>query len=141
MTVVIDTNVVLGMFHPGHRARPIFSAWFDGRLHWAISTEILLEYEEIVGEHSGSGRVRKMFALMEVVSQQHGNVLHIAPAFRFRLIAADADDDKFADCAIAADADCIITDDRHFDALKNSGHKPQPVTPEEFIRRHLGGAK
>ena len=45
MIVVIDTNVVLGMFTAGHRTRPIFSAWFDGRLRWALSTEILLEYE------------------------------------------------------------------------------------------------
>ncbi|MEO7319502.1 MAG: putative toxin-antitoxin system toxin component, PIN family [Chthoniobacteraceae bacterium] len=139
MTVVIDTNVVLGMFNPGHRTRPIFSAWLDGHLQWAVSTEILLEYEEIVGEHSGSVRVRKTFELMEIVSQQYGNVLHISPSFRFRLIAADADDDKFADCAIAADADCIISGDHHFDVLLGSGYKPQPIAPEEFIRRHLGG--
>jgi len=107
---------------------------------WAVSTGILLEYEEIVAERSGSDRVRKMFELMEVVGQQLGNLRRIAPSFRFRLITADADDDKFADCAIAAEADWIITEDRHFDALTGSGHKPQPIAPEEFIRRHLGGA-
>ena len=58
--------------------------------------------EEIVAKHSGTDRVRKMFELRELVSQQHGNVLHISPSLRFRLIAADADADKFADCAIAA---------------------------------------
>jgi len=140
VTVVIDTNVVLSMFTLGHRARPVFSAWLNGHLHWAVSTGILLEYEEIVAERSGVDRVQKMFELIEVVGQQHGNVLQIAPSFRFHLIVADPDDDKFADCAIAAGADWIITEDRHFDALKNSGHQPQPVTPEEFIRRHLGGA-
>ena len=76
---------------------------------------------------------------MEAVSQQHGNVLHVSPSFRFQLIPADPDDHKFADCAIAADADYIITEDRHFDTLIGSGYKPQPITPEEFIRRHLGG--
>ena len=140
MTVVIDTNVVLGMFNPRHHTRPIFWAWFEGHLQWATSTEILLEYEEIVAERSGTGRARKMFALMEVVSEQHRNVLHVSPSFRFRLISADRDDDKFADCAIAAEADWIITSDHHFDGLRDSGYKPQPITPEEFIRRHLGGA-
>lgn len=57
-------------------------------------------------------------------------------SFRFRLIAADADN-KFADCAIAAEADFIITEDRHFDALFGSGYKPQPISPGEFIRRFL----
>ncbi len=140
MTVVIDTNVVLGMFNPGHYTRPIFWAWLEGRLQWATSTEILLEYEEIVAERSGTGRARKMFSLMEVVSEQHRNVRHLSPSFRFHLITPDSDDDKFADCAIAAEADHIITSDHHFDVLISSGYKPQPITPEEFIRRHLGGA-
>ena len=33
----------------------------------------------------------------------------------------------------------IITNDRHFDVLKGSGYKPQPITPEDFIRTHLSG--
>ena len=45
--------------------------------------------------------------------------------FRFHLIIGDADDDKFADCAIAAEADFIITEDHHFDVMPGSGYKPQ----------------
>ena len=55
----------------------------------------------------------------------------------FNLITADPDDNKFADCAIAAEADFIITADQHFEVMRGSGYKPQPVTPEEFIRLHL----
>lgn len=44
--MVIDTNVVLSMFKRGHPHRPIFDAWAAGRLRSAMSTEILLEYEE-----------------------------------------------------------------------------------------------
>ena len=47
---------------------------------------------------------------------------------------------KFADCAIAAEADFIITADSDFNAMRGSGYKPQPITPEEFIRLHLSGA-
>ena len=74
---------------------------------------------------------------MNAVHALHGNVRNISPAFRFRLPHADPDDQKFTDCAIAAEADFVITSDRHFDALKGSGYKPQPITPEEFIQRHL----
>jgi len=61
----------------------------------------------------------------------------VSPSFHFLTIPADPDDDAFADCAIAADADYIITSDHHFDALKNSGFKPRAITPEDFIRRFL----
>jgi predicted nucleic acid-binding protein len=67
------------------------------------------------------------------------NVNRVSSSFRFHLITSDADDNKFADCAIAAEADFIITADQHFDVLRGSGYKPRPVTPEEFIRLHLGG--
>lgn len=37
---------------------------------------------------------------------------------RWRLITEDADDDKYADCAVAANADYLISDDRHFNVLE-----------------------
>ncbi|MCC5612945.1 hypothetical protein LC612_41225 [Nostoc sp. CHAB 5834] len=33
-------------------------------------------------------------------------------------VKADPDDDKFVDCAFAANAHCIITNDRHFKVLR-----------------------
>ena len=43
----------------------------------------------------------------------------------------------FCDCAIAAAADFVVTEDHQFAALKTAGYKPQPLTPGEFIRLHL----
>jgi len=34
------------------------------------------------------------------------------------LIESDHDDDKFVDCAFAANATYIVSDDKHFDVLK-----------------------
>ena len=104
---------------------------------WAISNEVLLEYEEIVQPRIGRLRWQQFVALLDAVETRRGNLLRISPHFRFRAIPADADDDKFADCAITADADYIITEDRHFDALIGAGYKPQPITPAEFIRLFL----
>ena len=39
--------------------------------------------------------------------------------FRFNLIQQDVDDNKFVDCAIAANASYIVSQDHHFDILKN----------------------
>ena len=64
-------------------------------------------------------------------------MLYAEPQFRFRTITTDPDDNKFVDCAIAVDADFILTSDRHFEALRSSGYKPKPIDPEEFIGKHL----
>lgn len=39
--------------------------------------------------------------------------------FSFCLITVDADDNKFVDCAIVANAHFIVTEDKHFNVLKN----------------------
>lgn len=46
------------------------------------------------------------------------NTLKLDPRFQFRLIAQDMDDNKFVDCAIVANAQYIVTEDRHFKVLK-----------------------
>ncbi len=41
----------------------------------------------------------------------------IDPQFHLDLIENDPDDNKFVDCAFAANASFIVSDDRHFDVL------------------------
>ena len=51
----------------------------------------------------------------------------------FGLITADVDDNKFVDCAVAADAEYIVTNDKHFDVLKNiPWPKLSIITIKEF---------
>ena len=140
MIVVMDTNTVLQAMARQNPLRPLMTAWFTCRLVWAVSTEILLEYEEIITRRSGRARWVAFAAMLEMTRELHPSRLPmISPAFRFHLITADADDNKFADCAIAAEADFILTEDHHFDAMRGSGYRPQPIAPGEFIRLHLGG--
>ncbi|MCX6856964.1 MAG: hypothetical protein NTV80_18895 [Verrucomicrobia bacterium] len=82
---------------------------------------------------------RRAPEFIELVDETRGVIRYLSPAYRFLTIPADADDDKFADCAIAAHADYVITEDRHFRSLAGAGYKPQPITPEAFITQHLGG--
>lgn len=74
---------------------------------------------------------------LEIMEQLYANIIRVEPQFQFNVIATDADDNKFADCAIAANADFIITDDQHFAVLTNAGYRPQPITPHEFVARFL----
>lgn len=47
------------------------------------------------------------------------NVIRKDPHYTSALIEADKDDNKFVDCAIAANAKCIVTEDKHFRVFKN----------------------
>ena len=135
MIVCIDTNALLPILSLSHRWGVILDAWIDGRFAWAMSTEILAEYEELVVSRMGATRWREFVRLLEVVDALQHNVVRISPSFRFQAIPGDPDDDKFADCAIVADADFIVTEDRHFDVLNNSAYTPRPLTPDEFLFR------
>jgi len=47
------------------------------------------------------------------------NVIFDEPYFKWNLIVPDADDNKFADLAIAGNADYVVTNDKHFNILKS----------------------
>ena len=137
MTACIDTNVVLGMFGRNGPWLPIRQALIDGRLIWAVTTEILLEYEEVAAREMGSTAAAQLIRFIDLLAQTRCNIRQISPTFRFQLITADPDDNKFTDCAIATGADYIITEDHHFAPLATAGYHPQPITPAEFISKHL----
>jgi putative PIN family toxin of toxin-antitoxin system len=137
MTVCVDTGVLLQIFGRRQPFYPIFRALLDGRFTLAVSTEILLEYQEVVTRLSGQERWRDIAALLDVLSQLHGNIRNTEPQFRFNVIAIDQDDNKFCDCAIAAEANFIITEDNHFEPLKVAGYKSKPIAPKEFIGKFL----
>ncbi len=137
MTVCLDTNVLIQMFGGRAQWRPLRDALFLGRLEWAISTSILMEYQEIVSERMGARRWQQVAAFVDFLAEVRGTVRHVEPSFQFRVIVHDADDNKFTDCAIAAQADFVITDDGHFAPLEDAGYRPKPISPVEFLRRHL----
>lgn len=132
MTVCVDTNALVQLFGTRQPHREILEALLQGRLRLAVSTAILLEYEETITRLSGAARWQQVEAFLSALQRLHGNILLVAPSFRFNAIAADPDDNKFADCAIAAQADYIVTEDHHFDSLANAGFRVKPIVPAQF---------
>src|ERR1700722_2641204 len=104
MIVCLDTNTVVQAMAQGHPYHPILDSWVAGRITWAISTEVLLEYEEVLTRMSSPARWRKLARLMDLAELTSGNVLRVTPSFRFNIIAADPDDNIFTDCAVGAGA-------------------------------------
>jgi predicted nucleic acid-binding protein len=80
-----------------------------------VSTEILEEYSEILERKTS---VRFADLALDVITN-NPYTLFVSPYYHFHLIAADPDDDKFVDCAIASNAKFIVTEDSHYDVLQH----------------------
>lgn len=82
---------------------------------WVISNEVLTEYEEKLAEFYSPQAANLVINILLTAS----NVILAEPFFKYGLIVQDPDDNKFADLAIAANVDFLVTNDRHFRVLKN----------------------
>lgn len=129
--VIIDTNCllqILGYKSPYHF---IFEKLLNEEFIICISTDILLEYEEIL-KQKASPLAANLF--LKVISRSK-NVIHKDPYFRLEIIKQDFDDNKFVDCAFACQCDYIVTDDKHFsDAATSSFPRFRVVGLDDFAK-------
>ena len=66
------------------------------------------------------------------VIENLSNIHFITKYYQFQLLK-DEDDDKFVDCAIAGNADFIVSHDRDFNVLKSIDFpKVKEIKAEEF---------
>jgi len=108
----------------------VWQAFLNDEYTLCVTNEIIEEYVEVIGSNISS---RAAEAVVYIVMTRQ-NVLHIDPHFRFGLITAAPDDNKFVDCAIAANAKYIVTQDHHFDVLKDvSFPKVDVISIEQFL--------
>jgi len=130
LKIVLDTNVLLKALPKKSRFHPIFEGLRSGKVELLLTTDILLEYVEILGAKTNIA-----------VANNVGNFLLKLPKttrvevyIRWKLITFDPDDDKFVDCAIAGNADFIVTDDGHFKVLRTIEFPElQVVDSESFL--------
>jgi uncharacterized protein len=115
MKVVLDTNIVLVILSRRSKYSEILDFFAEEDFVWCVTTDILAEYTEIIDRYLGKSYVDYF---MEIIEQAK-NIEYITTYYRWNLIINDADDDKFVDCAIACGAKYIVTEDKHFNILKN----------------------
>ena len=113
MRVVLDTNCLIMAISSRNRYNIIWKSFLVGDYILCITNEILEEYVEVIGRNI-SPTVADMVAFTILTRK---NVLKFDPHFRFNLIKADPNDNKFVDCAIVSGANCIVTEDKHFRVL------------------------
>ena len=96
-----------------------FNVWKglqQGKYTLCVSNEILEEYEEILTQSTNSVIASNVVQTL----LNAPTVEFIEPFYRFNLITQDPDDNKFVDCAIAGNATYIVSNDSHFDVLKQT---------------------
>ena len=115
MNIVLDTNSLIMSIAPRSPYRNVWQAFLRGDYNLCVSNEIIEEYAEVLARNI-SPRVSEaiVYAILT-----RSNVIRKDPHFSFGLITADKVDNKFADCAIASNAKCIVTEDKHFNVLKS----------------------
>lgn len=115
MRIVLDTNCLIQSIP---RRSPYQSVWqsiLSGENILCVSNEILEEYAEILQRLAG--KVTADYVLDAITKSDYVEL--ITPYYRFGLIKADPDDNKFVDCAIAANARYIVSNDKHYDVLRD----------------------
>jgi putative PIN family toxin of toxin-antitoxin system len=113
--VVLDTNVLVSSIF--HRS-PFYWVWqsfLQKEYELCVTSDILNEYAEII-ERRFSIAVAES-ALEQILSSP--NVIQSVLYFEWKVIEKDPDDNKFFDCAVAANADFIVSEDKHFNILKH----------------------
>lgn len=115
LKVVLGTNALLRCISRRSQFAPVLSRLYAGEYELFLSTEILLEYEEKMIELFDAETAKAIiggFPLLE-------NVVDANIHFHLGLIAADEEDNKFVDCAFAANAHYLVTNDKHFGVLQS----------------------
>lgn len=134
LTAVIDTNVLIVSVLPQFRFHWIYEALLKDRYEMPVSTEILAEYEEQLGFRYGLKATERQLDFLLMLT----NVRLTDPFYRWELMTNDPDDNKFVDCAIASNADFIVTEDRHFQILMDVPFPRVNVIGIEEFKKVLG---
>lgn len=131
MKVVIDTNVLLVCISKRSRLHWIWEALINERFTLCVTTDMLAEYAEIIERHMSFPAAEAVLSTIENLA----NIERVTVWYRLNLLN-DADDNKFVDCAIATNANFIISHDRDFSILKNlSFPRVEVIDTEDFKLR------
>jgi putative PIN family toxin of toxin-antitoxin system len=141
MRIVVDTNVLVSAFLNKHSLpRKILNLQQTGRYQMVVSEEIMHEYQRVLTEpdllmhhHLSTDRIVRYLTLLK-----QANIV-VTPTMHVSVVKDDPDDDKFLSCALAGNAEYLISGDHHL--LDLQAYKgTQILTPFAFLTG-IGQAK
>ncbi|MDE6551717.1 MAG: putative toxin-antitoxin system toxin component, PIN family [Muribaculaceae bacterium] len=131
--LVLDTNSLIQSLPVKSKYHDLWISLFDGRNTFCVTNEILEEYEEILQRKINPVLASRVISA--ILSNEFTSL--VTPYFHFKLIQADEDDNKFVDCAICGSAKFIVTEDHHFDILRQISFPKVNVCSLDDIMNHL----
>lgn len=133
--IVLDTNCLLQILPT---KSPFHQIWDDvlfGSISLCVNSEILYEYEEILSQKTSAEIAHNV---VEAIARLSSTVFQES-YIHFALIEQDVDDNKFVDCAIVTSARYVVTNDAHFDILKQiPWPKVDVITLKDFMQEKNG---
>ena len=111
--IVLDTNILLVSISKKSKLHWVFQSLLDEKYILCVTTDILAEYAEVIEQHMGKLASESALGVLENLS----NIEFITSYYKFNLLQ-DSDDNKFVDCAIASNANYIVSHDKDFNILK-----------------------
>lgn len=116
---------------PRSKYHAVWESFVSGENRLCITNEIIEEYIEILQKLVG-------YEVSEYIVKTIINspfTEFFTPYYHFELIKADPDDNKFVDCAIVAHARYVVTNDYHYDVLKEIPFpKVQIISIQDFMK-------
>ena len=111
--IVLDTNILIAIISKKSPYRWLFDCIIAGEVSLCVTTDILLEYREILEQKNGVEVAENVINFITVMPTTE----RIEIFFAFNFVRNDADDNKFVNCAISANAHYLISNDNHFSVL------------------------
>lgn len=131
LKIVLDTNIIISSLGRNSPYKIIINKLLEDKYDLFVSTEILLEYEEKIAQIHNAAVAHTFLDFLSILPNVHQSTIY----YRFLLITQDADDDKFADCAIAQGVHYLVTNDRHYNILLKTGFpKVNLLTIRDFLK-------
>jgi uncharacterized protein len=134
MKAIIDTNCLVASIPPKNPEYWLYKAFRNKAFDWVIGNEILLEYEEILSDFYSPYTADLVLNILLTSS----NIIRAEPFTRWQLITIDPDDNKFADLAISSNAHYLVTNDHHFEVLKELPFPTVKVVSLDEFKEILG---
>ena len=120
MKVVVDTNVFVSSFlNPQGVPRRVIDLWKAGRVTLCLSTPIIAEYAEVLSRF-GLADGPELKELLDLFAARMHVIFAPKPP-RLTLVPEDPADEKFIECAVATNAEFVISGDKHLLTIGTHG--------------------
>jgi putative PIN family toxin of toxin-antitoxin system len=130
--IVLDTNVIVSaLLNPFRKPAAVLSLVLEEKVEICFDSRIMAEYREVLARPCFGFNQSEVTTVVSHLVAIGKCITALPNAMRFK----DADDIPFAEVALSASADFLVTGNAgHFPALIGS---TATVTPEKFLQKYF----